>query len=78
MASYRLFFIENSEFQSGASFEADNDVDAGQIVRQRQLGRLAELWDEERCVGVFAPSRRTNAPPNEVRRPSPWQAGHAT
>ena len=66
MASYRLFFIDRERIEYAASFEANDDLAAAQVVRKRQYGRVGELWNLERFVGRYEPG---TGRPDEVCRP---------
>ena len=57
MASYRLFYVERAQLEYGASFDAEDDIEAGKYVRQRQYGRVAELWNQDRYVAEYLPTR---------------------
>ena len=53
IASYRLFFIESARIEYAATFDAEDDAAAGQVVRERQRGRIAELWNQDRYLAEY-------------------------
>ena len=58
MPSYKLFFIESARVEYAATFDAEDDAAAGQVVRERQHGRIAELWNQDRYVAEYRPASR--------------------